>query len=111
MKLPPDAQIAREKLTQYLLVKRVVGDKSEFLKQAGYTLDNPQRLEEDIRRQILTQDAVTLERTRYGELFEIRASLAGPNGNILKVKTVWMEEFGTGITKLITLYPDKEGTR
>jgi hypothetical protein len=111
MKLPPDAQIAREKLTQYLLVKRVVGDKSEFLKQAGYTLDNPQRLEEDIRRQILTQDAVTLERTRYGELFEIRASLAGPNGKVLKVNTVWMEEFGTGITKFITLYPDKEGTR
>jgi hypothetical protein len=25
----------------------------------------------------LTQDAVTLERTRYGELFEIRASLSG----------------------------------
>jgi hypothetical protein len=86
MKLPADAQIAREKLTQYLLVKRVVGDKSEFLKQAGYTLDNPQRLEEDIRRQILTQDAVTLERTRYGELFEIRASLAGPTGKLLKVR-------------------------
>jgi hypothetical protein len=59
----------------------------------------------------LTQDAVTLERTRYGELFEIRASLAGPNGKVLKVKTVWMEEFGTGITKFITLYPDKGGTR
>jgi len=40
----------------------------------------------------LTQDAVTLERTRYGELFEVRASLAGPNGKVLKVKTVWMEE-------------------
>jgi hypothetical protein len=110
MKLPADTQIAREKLTSYLLVKRPIGDKSEFLKQAGYTLDNPQRLEEDIRKQILTQNAVSIGKTKYGELFEIQGSLAGSNTRILKVKTVWMQEFGTGITKFITLYPDKGGT-
>jgi hypothetical protein len=110
MKLPTDAQIAPEKLTRYLLVKRPLGDKSEFLKQAGYTLDNPERLEEDIRRQILILDAVSVEKTNYGELFEIRGSLAGPNTRVLKVKTIWMQEFGTGITKFITLYPDKGGT-
>lgn len=107
MKLPADAQIAPEKLTKYLLVKRPVGDKSEFLKGAGYTLDNSERLEEDIRKQILVLDAVSLEKTNYGELFEIRGSLAGPNGTTLKVKTVWMRELRTGITKFITLYPDK----
>jgi hypothetical protein len=109
MKLPTDAQIAPEKLTRYLLVKRPLGDKSEFLKQAGYTLDNPERLEEDIRREILILDAVSVEKTNYGELFEIRGSLAGPNTRVLKVKTIWMQEFGTGITKFITLYPDKGG--
>jgi hypothetical protein len=109
MKLPIDAQIVPEKLTRYLLVKRPVGDKSEFLRQAAYTLDNPERLEEDIRRQILILDAVSVEKTNYGELFEIRGSLAGPNTRILKVKTVWMPEFRTGITKFITLYPDKGG--
>jgi len=107
MKLPGDAQIAPEKLSGYLLVKRSVGDKSEYLKRAGYTLDNSRRLEEDIRRQVLTQDAVSIEKTAYGELFEIRASLAGPNGTALRVKTVWMRELKTGITKFITLYPDK----
>jgi hypothetical protein len=39
MKLPGDAIIFREKLTHYLLVKRPVGDKSGFLKQAGYTAE------------------------------------------------------------------------
>jgi len=107
MKLPSDAQIASEKLSRYLLVKRAVGDKSEFLKQAAYTLDNPDRLEEDIRRQILILDAVSIEKTHYGELFEIRGRLAGPNSRVLRVKTVWMQEFKTGITKFITLYPDK----
>ena len=110
MKLPTDAQIALEKLTSYLLVKRPVGDKSAFLQQAGYTLDNPARLEEDIRKQILTQDAVSVETTVYGELFEIRGSIAGPNSRVLRVRTVWMQEFATGITKFITLYPDKGET-
>ena len=53
MKLVQDAEIAPEKLTRYLLVKRPVGDKSEFLKRAGYALDNWQQLEQDIRQQVL----------------------------------------------------------
>jgi hypothetical protein len=51
-----------------------------------------------------------IEKTHYGELFEIRGSLTGPNSRILRVKTVWMQEFGTGITKFITLYPDRGET-
>ncbi len=68
-----------------------------------------QRLEQDLRRQILTKNAVSLEKTSYGELFEIRALLTGPNGAVLKVKTIWMRETASGLTKFITLYPDKGG--
>lgn len=107
MKLPSNALIASEKLTKYLLVKRPVGDKSEFLKQAGYTLDNWQRLEQDIRLQILSKDAVPIEQTEYGELFEIEASLVGPNGVAVNMRTIWMRESGSGLTKFITLYPDR----
>ena len=109
MKLPANARIAREKLTEYLLLKRPVGDKSEFLKQAGYVLDNWPQLEQDIRQQILPKDAIRLEKMSYGEFFEIRASLVGPNRTALRVRTVWMQEFETGIVKFITLYPDKGG--
>jgi len=108
VKLPEDALIAAEKLTRYLLVKRPVGDKSEFLRQAGYTLDNWQRLEQDIRAQILPKDAVLIERTAYGELFEIRSSLVGPNAAVLALRTVWIREAATGSVKFVTLYPDKE---
>jgi hypothetical protein len=110
VKLPADARIATEKLSRYLLVRRSVGDKSEFLKRAGYTLDNAQRLERDIRRQILTEEAVVTRKTIYGQHYEIRASLTGPNKTTLKVRTVWMIELKTGITKFITLYPDKGET-
>lgn len=107
MKLPGDALIASEKLTKYLLLRRPVGDKSEFLKQAGYTVNNWKQLEQDIREQILTKDAVSIERTFYGELFEIRALLTGPSGQSLLLRTVWMQESESGMTKFITLYPDK----
>jgi hypothetical protein len=90
-----------------LLVKRPVGDKSEFLKRAGYGLDNWQQLEQDIRQQILAKEAISAKQTAYGEYFEIRTSLTGPNGVRLEVKTVWMIESKSGITKFITLYPDR----
>lgn len=48
MKLPVDAIIAREKLTQYLLVPRQKNDKSRFLAQVGFTLQNPEALEEAV---------------------------------------------------------------
>jgi len=63
VKLPTEAEIAQDKLTRYLLVKRPVGDKSEFLKQAGYGLDNWQQLEQDIRQQILSNEATSTEQT------------------------------------------------
>jgi hypothetical protein len=107
MKLSQDAEIAPEKLTRYLLVKRPIGDKSEFLKRAGYTLDNWQQLEQDIRQQLLPEEAVAVKQTGYGEYFAIMASLTGPNGVALRMKTVWMTEFKNGITKFITLYPDR----
>jgi hypothetical protein len=58
----------------------------------------------------LILDAVSIEKTNYGELFEIRGSLTGPNTMVLRVKAIWMQELKTGITKFITLYPDKGET-
>jgi hypothetical protein len=40
MKLPPDTQIATEKLTRYLPVRQARADKSQFLAQAGYNFEN-----------------------------------------------------------------------
>ena len=80
MKLPSNTIIAPEKLTRYLLVQREFDDKSQFLQQAGYTLENWEQLEQDLRLQVLPNDAVLIEQTVYGNIFEIRSSLTGPNG-------------------------------
>jgi len=40
MLIPPDAEIASEKLTHYLLVPKPLDDKSKFLARAGFSPAN-----------------------------------------------------------------------
>jgi hypothetical protein len=54
-------------------------------------------------------DAEFAETTEYGELYRIAGTLTGPNGQTLRVVSIWMIESATNITKFITLYPVKEG--
>ena len=108
MQLPSDATIATAKLTDYLLKPRPQDDKSAFLARAGYALENWQQLEQDLRKQILPLGAIPKKATRFGQTYEIRGTLCGPNNRILQVVTVWMTEWETGSTKFITLFPNKE---
>lgn len=61
MRLPADAVIVKEKLTRYLLLPHARGDKSAFLAQAGYVLENADQLLTDLRNQILPFEAEKLE--------------------------------------------------
>ncbi|MFE4106687.1 DUF6883 domain-containing protein [Almyronema epifaneia] len=109
MRLSLETVIAEAKLTRYLLVWREADDKSMFLAQAGYTLENWQQLEADLRSQILPLEAVPSdEPNRFGDVYEIRGVLRGVNDIDLAVVTIWMIEYETKVTKFITLYPDKE---
>jgi hypothetical protein len=110
MKLPEDATIAEDKLTHYLLLPQARGDKSAFLTKAGYTLKNADQLMKDLSTQILTLDAEHLESNKFGQYFELRGTLTGPNGQRLPVRTIWMTEHLSHITKFITLVPDKRRT-
>jgi len=88
-----------------LLQKR--NDKSQWLAKAGYILKNWKKLEKDLRKQILSIDATPTENTEYGQMYEIKGKLLGPNGNSLAICTIWMKEFATQEIKFITMYPDK----
>ena len=71
MKLSRDAVIAEAKLTKYLLVWRDADDKSKFLEQAGYTLENWKQLEADLRNQILLLEAVPSDEPNwFGDVYE-----------------------------------------
>ncbi len=109
MKLPNDVIIAEAKLTQYLLKWQAKDDKSKWLAQAGFVQQNWTQLRDSLRR-LATHEANFLERTRFGLVYEIRGELFGPNGKVLRARTIWMTEHETGETKLITMHPDKERT-
>ena len=101
--LDPDAEIAESKLTKYLLVLLAKDDKSQSLAVAGNTLENWQRLERDLREQILSLEAIPTQTTRYGQKYVVTGALSGPSGVAIRVKTIWIVADGT--TRFITLFP------
>jgi hypothetical protein len=110
MRLPADSEIPLPKLLQYLLVPLARADKSKFLARAGYTTENASQLIADIRSQILPLDAMPAGTTKFGDFFEVRGALRGPNGVSLDVKTIWIREHLRDNTRFVTLLPDKSKT-
>ena len=103
MKLAQDSIIIQEKLTDYLLKRLPKDDKSQYLAKAGYTQTNWRQLEQDLRQQILTLDAIPTEKTQFGQKYEIIGFLKGPNDKCLNVKTIWIVTETD--TRLVTLLP------
>ena len=110
MKLPENSVIAEDKLTKYLLVPQPRGDKSAFLGFAGYTPEYADRLLHDLRTQILPLDVTATRTDKFGDYFETRGGLTGPNGRTLRVRAIWMTEHLSGVTKFVTLIPEKRRT-
>lgn len=111
MKLPANTIIAPEKATRYLLVPQARGDKSGFLEHVGYTLANAGQLLRDLRVQLLPLEAIPGKSNAFGQYYETRGSLTGPNGVTLAVSAIWMTEHLSGVTKFVTLLPDKRRAR
>lgn len=105
MKLPSDTEIAREKLTRYLLVPLARSDKSHWLARGGYTAANPERLLDDLREQILPLDATHARSTPFGEAYEICGDLHGPSGHPISVRTIWLKQALSGRFHFVTLIP------
>lgn len=108
VKLSEDTIIASEKLTDYLLTYKKRNDKSQWLAKAGYNIDNWTVLKQDLERQILPMDAKRIEVNAFGQVFEIKGDLIGPNCLPLSVSTIWLKETISGVTKFITMYPNKK---
>ena len=87
-----------------------MGTNQRIWPQVGYTLRNADDLLQDLRLQILSLDAQLLESNKFGQSYEIRGTLTGPNGGTLAVRTIWITEHLSGITKFVTLIPDKGKT-
>lgn len=105
MKLPSDTVIAREKITDYLLVRQARNDKSAFLEGGGYTPVNPDALLADLTALRTQLDATLVDDNQFGCYYEIIGTLRRAGGQGLRVRTIWMREHLSGVTKFVTLIP------
>ena len=105
MKMPSDAIIPVEKLTNYLLTPRPQNDKSKFLSQAGFDAATPDLLLVAIRQLTVAQDAFEDGENVYGKFYRVSGPLHGPNGLILSVVTVWLQWKVDATFHFVTMKP------
>ncbi|MBE9051021.1 hypothetical protein IQ243_11445 [Nostocales cyanobacterium LEGE 11386] len=108
MRIPEDAIIPDDKITRYLLVQKARNDKSKFLAQAGFTLENPEALMAAIQSLIVIGEAVEDMGNEYGVFYQVAGELIGVNGVSLCVVTIWLQRQIDGKFQFVTLKPRKE---
>ena len=106
MKIPSNAIIVREKLTQYLLIERPKNDKSRYLAQAGFTFARPDILEAAIRKLITIEEGQVDRSDEYGVFYRIAGILEGPQKTLVVV-TIWLEQAADGVFRFVTLKPQR----
>lgn len=111
MKLPEDVVISEDKLVRYLLLPRQESDKAQFLGIAGYTLATRGVLARDLHHLAQTHEISDMSPSPYGTKWEVQGTLVGPNGQALRVVTVWITLAASGETRFVTLIPDRERRR
>ena len=100
------AVIDPKKIHGYLLSpEHPVGRyKARFFRSLGYSAENWQRLEADLRKLAATQDATAGQASTYGQKYEVRGILAGTD-KTAAVTTVWIVRSGERTPRFITAYP------
>lgn len=105
---PDTAIIEEEKLSNYLLnpTHRRGGSKAKQLLSMGYSCDEWQRLEADLRNQHLIAEVDRQSDSDDGKRYEIVAPLRGPNGGQIAFRSIWQIDIGTDRPRLITIHPE-----
>ena len=100
------AVIAKEKVRDYLLsdAHPLGRFKAAIFRGLGYRQSEWNRLSADLK-EFLSNEASFQESTKYGQKYEIRGRLTGPNGRSVYLVTVWIVLRGENFPRFITAYP------
>lgn len=80
--------------------------KAAFFVALGYSPDGWRQLEADLRSQHLSQGAILEQRTAYGQMYAIRATLVGPSGSAAGVTSIWIVRTSEDFPRFVTAYPE-----
>jgi hypothetical protein len=78
--------------------------KARVFASAGYRSENWQQLQRDLQVIAQSTDAVLARSEAYGEYYEIRAMLHGPDGT-LPVLMVWILRIGESFPRFVRASP------
>jgi hypothetical protein len=109
MKLPnPDrALVPQAKIEGYLLSSaHLVGrHKQIFFRSLGYAQSEWRVLERDIRA-FAGRDARVTGKTKYGQKYEVRGGITGPNNCTARIVTAWIVRGSEDFPRFLTAYPE-----
>lgn len=100
------AVVEPAKVRDYLLSREhpIGRFKARVFASAGYRFHNWTQLQRDLQVIARSVDAVLTRSEPYGQFFEIRAILEGPEGT-LPVLTVWILRTDESGPRFVTAYP------
>ena len=103
---PDKAMVPQAKIEAYLLSPaHLVGrHKQVFFKSLGYAQSEWRFLERDIRA-FASRDARATRRTKYGQKYEVRGAITGPNDHTARIVTAWIVRGGEDFPRFLTAYP------
>jgi hypothetical protein len=94
MRLPNTEKviIEAEKIRDYLLSPtHPVGQfKSAVFSELGYSHENWETFEVNLRNLIFSCDSEEVEKTRYGRKFIVEGPFTGPSSRTMQIVTVWI---------------------
>ncbi len=83
--------------------------KAAFFNSLGYTDEDWQQLEADLRDHARSHEASAAQSTIHGQKYEVRGILTGPlAGRGASVVAVWIIRTGEDFARFVTAYPWQE---
>jgi hypothetical protein len=101
------ALIEPAKIRDYLLSEEHPDGrhKRAVFRALGYDAQEWERLADDLRTQHLPLDAVPRLEDEYGQRYEIRGRLRGPNGRVGVFISAWIVKTGDDAPTFLSAYP------
>ena len=108
----PNAELAvidPRKLRDYALspAHSVGRFKAAFFSRLGFTQENWERLDRELRRLAIEETAELNERTEFGQKYLVRGVILGPKGRSAEIRSVWIILDGEDVPRLVTIVPEE----
>ena len=101
------AIVDAEKLKGYVLSSsHPVGRfKAAIFRKFGYSIENWEIFERNLRELILSKEVTKIEESQFGQKFIVEGPLEGPSGETMQVVSVWVILKGESLRRFVTVYP------